>query len=84
MDKIMAEIKNIVFDVGDVLIGYRWKDMLMDYGLPEETAVRVGTEVFEDPEHLWSRFDRGYLTAAGLVAAYSKKYPQDAQAFDCL
>ena len=35
-------IKNIIFDVGEVLLGYRWKEMLMDYGLKESEAIRVG------------------------------------------
>ena len=29
-------MKNIIFDVGDVLLEYRWKDMLVeDYGMTE-------------------------------------------------
>ena len=44
----MEQIKNIIFDVGDVLLSYRWKYMLMDYGLSEEEAVRIGTEMFDD------------------------------------
>ena len=35
-------IKNIIFDVGEVLLGYRWKEMLMDYGFKESEAIRVG------------------------------------------
>ena len=49
----MEQIKNIIFDVGDVLLSYRWKYMLMDYGLTETEAVRIGTEMFDDPEGLW-------------------------------
>ena len=45
----MEQIKNIIFDVGDVLLSYRWKYMLMDYGLTETEAVRIGTEMFDDP-----------------------------------
>ena len=41
--------KNIIFDVGDVLIEYRWKQMLMDYGLEEADEIRVGREMFDDP-----------------------------------
>ena len=52
----MEQIKNIIFDVGDVLLSYRWKYMLMDYGLSEEEAVRIGTEMFDDPEGLWVMF----------------------------
>ena len=53
----MEQIKNIIFDVGDVLLSYRWKYMLMDYGLSEEEAVRIGTEMFDDPEGLWGLLD---------------------------
>ena len=35
-------MKNIIFDVGDVLLEYRWKDMLVqDYGMTEERAVQI-------------------------------------------
>ena len=55
----MEQIKNIIFDVGDVLLSYRWKYMLMDYGLTETEAVRIGTEMFDDPEGLWGLLDLG-------------------------
>ena len=46
-------MKNIIFDVGDVLLEYRWKDMLVqDYGMTEERAVQIGKSMFDDP--LWS------------------------------
>lgn len=34
----MKKYDNIIFDVGDVLLEYRWKQMLMDYGLSEESV----------------------------------------------
>lgn len=46
----MKKYKNIIFDVGDVLLDYRWKEMLVDdYGLDEKTAEIVGNEMFDDP-----------------------------------
>lgn len=72
--------KNIIFDVGDVLLQYRWKDMLVDYGLSAEEAERVGTELFDDPERLWSEFDLGEIPDEGLISRYSKKYPKDKEA----
>lgn len=74
----MKKKKNIIFDVGDVLIHYRWKEMLMDYGLTEKEATRVGTQLFEDPEELWKMFDKGVLNENELVELYCKKYPKDA------
>lgn len=72
--------KNIIFDVGDVLLQYRWKDMLVDYGLSAEEAERVGTELFDNPERLWSEFDLGEIPDEELIARYSKKYPKDKEA----
>ena len=43
-------IKNLIFDVGGVLFDYRWKEMFMDYGLDEDNAIRVGTQMFNDPD----------------------------------
>ncbi|MCR4956328.1 MAG: HAD family phosphatase [Lachnospiraceae bacterium] len=73
----MTEIKNIVFDVGGVLLDYRWKQMLMDYGLTEEEAIRVGTELFDDKDHLWSEFDLANYTEKEITDKYCKKHPKD-------
>lgn len=72
--------KNIVFDVGDVLISYRWQEMLMDYGLSQDEATRVGTMLFEDKDLLWSRFDKGEFTEEQLIERYCEKYPKDKDA----
>lgn len=76
----MNNKRTLVFDVGEVLLGYRWKDMLMGYGLPESDAVRVGTEIFKDPDRLWNKFDLGIISDEELIAEYSKKYPEDSEA----
>ena len=34
----MKKYKNIIFDVGDVLLDYRWRTMLQDYGLSQSEA----------------------------------------------
>ena len=34
-------IKNIIFDIGSVLIGYRWKDMCLDAGWEEDRAEKI-------------------------------------------
>ena len=52
-------IRNLIFDVGNVLLGYRWYEMLtQDYGLSHEEANRIGNEIFETD--LWGvRLDGG-------------------------
>lgn len=75
----MKKFKNIIFDVGEVLLDYRWKEMLMDYGLPEDEAFRVGSQVFKDPDNSWRAFDMG-ATEEEMIELFCKKYPADAEA----
>lgn len=70
-------MQNIIFDVGDVLLEYRWKDMLVeDYGMTEERAVQIGKSMFDDP--LWSGLDLGNPLEE-TICRYEKKYPEYAK-----
>ena len=75
-------IKNLVFDLGGVLIHYRWKDMLCDYGLTPEEAERVGAEMFDNPQDLWHEFDLGNFDTEAAVAAYREAFPEDGDAIE--
>ena len=70
-------VKNLVFDVGGVLIGFRWEDMMRDYGMDEETLGRFGREIFEDP--LWRELDLENLSFDEVVDLYVQKYPHYAK-----
>ncbi len=70
-------IKNIIFDVGDVLLEYRWKDMLKDYGLQDDEAYKVGNLMFND--NLWHEFDLANMTRDEIVGQYLKNYPDYAK-----
>ena len=66
--------RNLIFDVGGVLIGYRWKEMFMDdFGLSEEEAEKLGSRIFDDP--IWPDFDRGFVETDSLVEHYCSLYP---------
>lgn len=67
-------IKNIVFDVGNVLIEYRWKDMLTDYGFSEEEAITFGETLFHDP--LWGQLDLENCPTDDIILAYQEKFPE--------
>lgn len=69
----MKKYDNIIFDVGDVLLEYRWKQMLMDCGLSEEEAIRVGHELFDDNDDLWHIFDLAIMSDEEILNAYCKK-----------
>ena len=66
-------IKNIIFDIGSVLIGYRWKDMCLDAGWEEDRADKIGRGFFLSP--LWPDFDAGLITAEELIRSVVEKYP---------
>ena len=70
-------IRNLIFDVGNVLLEYRWFDMLTkDYGLSAEEANRIGNEMFE-PD-LWGvELDGGKITLDEAILKYGEMYPQD-------
>ncbi|MGN0413676.1 MAG: HAD family hydrolase [Lachnospiraceae bacterium] len=71
-------MKHIIFDIGSVLIGYRWQDMLMvDHGMPEESAWKIGRTVFNSP--YWSQYDAGLITTAEMVEYAIKDIPELAE-----
>ena len=67
-------IQTIIFDVGEVLLGYRWEDMLTDHGVPREKAILIGNTMFADP--LWEELDLGCRPFEEIVQEYRRKYPE--------
>ncbi len=73
-------IKNVVFDIGDVLMTYHWNYVLEMGGLSEEESNRVGWLIFADP--LWTDMDLGKVNLSQARILYREKYPEDATAID--
>ena len=70
--------KNLVFDIGGVLLSYRWRDMLTkDYVLDPEKAELFGTMIFSDP--LWLEFDYENVPFEEVMHRYMEKYPEWAE-----
>ena len=70
--------KNIVFDVGHVLLSYRWKDMMIGYGLSAEEADRFYQMTCKDP--LWEEFDLENIPFDAVVEMFVEKYPDSEEA----
>ncbi len=66
--------QNLIFDVGNVLLEYRWYQMLLDFGLSDEEAKTVAPVIFEND--LWKEFDLGNLTTQEIVECYCRELPQ--------
>lgn len=67
-------IKNLIFDVGNVLIEYRWNQMLLDYGLIKEEAAVAGPLFFE--HETWTELDLGNRSVEEVIRLYEERLPQ--------
>lgn len=73
-------MNTIIFDLGMVLVNFRWKDLIKDLGYEGAEAERIGKAVFEDP--LWQEFDRGVWEDERIISAMKEKTPEVADAID--
>lgn len=68
-------IKNLIFDVGDVLLSYDWKTMLMDHGLSEKDTVRVAHRMFNSP--YWSLMDLATIPEEQIIDCFKETFPDE-------
>lgn len=67
-------IRNIVFDIGNVLTDFRWKDFLRDKGFDEQMIGRIARASVESP--FWQEYDRGKLDEKELMQEFVKSDPE--------
>ncbi|HPF28965.1 MAG TPA: hypothetical protein PLZ77_02540 [Lachnospiraceae bacterium] len=76
-------IKNVIFDIGMVLVNFRWREYMRDdLGFSEELVELMGRKVVVNP--LWDELDLGIREATDIIAdmkAQVPEYPQEAQRF---
>lgn len=66
-------IRNIVFDIGNVLTDFRWKEFLRDKGFGDAMIDRIAKASVMSP--FWNEFDRGEWDADKLMAEFVKLDP---------
>lgn len=67
-------IRNVVFDMGQVLIHWDFHLLLMPFHLTEAEEAAVVRELFTGVE--WVRLDRGTITEEGVVESVCKRLPE--------
>ena len=67
-------IKNIIFDIGNVLTDFSWKEMMMNKGCDEEMAERIADASVRSD--LWYELDRGVWTDEQLLDAFVQNDPE--------
>lgn len=67
-------IKNLVFDLGNVLVEFTPKDYLKRIGIPETDIENLAALIFKDKR--WNEFDRGTITIEEYTASLKSENPQ--------
>jgi putative hydrolase of the HAD superfamily len=67
-------IKNIVFDIGNVLAEFRWKKMLAELGFEGEIFEAVANATVRSP--LWAEFDRSAVSDEEIIRACVANAPE--------
>ena len=66
-------IRTIIFDIGNVLTVFGWKDFLRSFGFDAETEEKVGRATMDS--QFWNEFDRGQLTDEQMLAGFIRNDP---------
>jgi putative hydrolase of the HAD superfamily len=67
-------IKNIIFDIGNVLIRFDWRSYLHQYGFAPEKEAVIANAVFLNP--VWKELDRAIWTIAEIEEGFASAAPQ--------
>lgn len=71
MDK---QIRNIVFDVGSVLIDFCWKKPCIQFGFGQKVIDALEKNMIQSS--YWSQLDRGMITTEEAIEQFVKEMPQ--------
>jgi len=66
-------IKNVIFDIGNVLTDFRWKEFLRDKDFEGELLERIGKASVESP--VWPELDRGVWSFEQVMAGFVANAP---------
>lgn len=67
-------IKNVVFDIGNVLVKFGWVDFFKGFDFTDEEYERVINATVKDP--VWNEIDRGVLSDEEVLEAFIKNDPE--------
>lgn len=66
-------IKNIIFDIGNVLAGFSWRDFYISLGYEGEILDRLAAATVKSP--VWDEVDRGVWSDEDLVRGFIRNDP---------
>lgn len=70
----MNKIDTVIFDIGNVLVDFCWKDALLGMNLDEVIMDRLAKATVLD--ELWDEFDKGVLSEEEILEGFIKNDPE--------
>ena len=67
------KITTIIFDIGNVLVDFRWKEFIAEFGYDEETQKRIAEASVLTKD--WNEYDRGVLTQSEILDRFAANDP---------
>lgn len=68
-------IRNIVFDIGNVLACFRWKDLFQELGFTGEMFERIAVATILHPT-MWPEFDRSLMSDEEIISRCIERAPE--------
>ena len=66
-------IRTIIFDIGNVLTQFGWREFIHSFGNEKEVEERIGKATVDNP--FWREFDRGALSDEEMLEGFIKNDP---------
>lgn len=73
-------IKTVIFDIGNVLVDFRWRVLMEELGLPAETQAIFAKTVFGS--RWWGELDHGIYEEAEILAHFREDNKEHLDEFD--
>lgn len=70
----MDMIKNVIFDIGNVLAAFDWEGNLKKFGFPKEEYEAIADAVYRSSD--WNEMDRGVMTTEEVIRRFCARIPQ--------
>lgn len=67
-------INTVVFDIGMVLVYFRWKELFVDLGFEGEKFEKIANATVHNP--WWNEFDKGLMSVEEVVDKYAEMAPE--------
>ena len=69
-----GQIKNIIFDIGNVLVDFSWKKHYEDCGFDDQMVERLAKATVYSSD--WNEYDRGVLTDEQIIDSFVENDPE--------